>query len=265
MFLVCIFTISMSKIKKNLFFLIILSLISSHGYTQTLKGYVENAEDNSPIASVHVINLNQVIGVISDKKGKFEIAAKINDTLYLSYLGYKPIKVRVTNDLLKFENFKIQLTELAYALEEVIVSPYKLTGYLEIDAKNIPISRSFRYSIPGLPSKGYEGGSRNIGAFSKIVNSIFNPADFLYNLFGKNPKQLKKLKQMKDDYRIRELLASKFDRETLKELLQVEKVDIDEILRNCNYSDNFILTANDLQILDAISGCYEEFKVLNIK
>ena len=35
--------------------------------------------------------------------------------------------------------------ELAYALEEVIVSPYKLTGYLEIDAKNIPISRSFRY------------------------------------------------------------------------------------------------------------------------
>ena len=233
--------------------------------TQTLKVYVENAEDNSPIASVHVINLNQVIGVISDKKGKFEIAAKLNDTLYLSYLGYKPIKVRVTNDLLKFENSKIQLTELAYALEEVIVSPYKLTGYLEIDARNIPISRSFRYSIPGLPSKGYEGGSRNVGAFSKIVNSIFNPADFLYNLFGKNPKQLKKLKQMKDDYRIRELLASKFDRETLKELLQVEKVEIDEILRNCNYSDNFILTANDLQILDAISGCYEEFKVLNRK
>jgi len=257
----------MSKIKKNLFILIILSLISSHGYTQTqtLKGYVENAEDNYPIASVHVINLNQVIGVISDKKGKFEIAAKLNDTLYLSYLGYKPIKVRVTNDLLKFENSKIQLTELAYALEEVIVSPYKLTGYLEIDARNIPISRSFRYSIPGLPSKGYEGGSRNVGAFSKIVNSIFNPADFLYNLFGKNPKQLKKLKQMKDDYRIRELLASKFDRETLKELLQVEKVEIDEILRNCNYSDNFILTANDLQILDAISGCYEEFKVLNRK
>ncbi|MGO3154274.1 MAG: carboxypeptidase-like regulatory domain-containing protein, partial [Mesonia sp.] len=25
----------------------------------------------------------------------------------------------------------------------------------------------------------------------------------------------------------------------------------------------FIKTANDLQILDAISGCYEEYKVLN--
>ena len=257
----------MSIIKKNLSILILLSLISSHGYTQTqtLKGYVENAEDNSPIASVHVINLNQVIGVISDKKGKFEIAAKLNDTLYLSYLGYKPIKVRVTNDLLKFENSKIQLTELAYALEEVIVKPYELTGYLEIDAKNVPVSQSFRYSIPGLPTRGYEGGSRNSGAFSKVINAIFNPADFLYNLFGKNPRQLKKLKQMKEDYRIRELLSSKFDRETLVELLQIEKIDIDEILRNCNFSDSFIQTANDLQILDAISGCYEEYKVLNRK
>ena len=252
---------------KQLSFLLIFSFITNYSLAQdqTLIGFVENSEDNSPIPSVHVINLSQVVGVISDEKGKFEVPAKLNDTLYLSYLGYKPIKVRVTNDLLKFKNSKIQLTELAYALEEVIVSPYKLTGYLEIDARNIPISRSFRYSIPGLPSKGYEGGSRNIGAFSKIVNSIFNPADFLYNLFGKNPRQLNKLKQMKDDYRIRELLASKFDRETLKELLQVEKVDIDEILRNCNYSDNFILSANDLQILDAISGCYEEFKVLNRK
>jgi len=251
--------------KIHLLFLIVLILSSSTIFSQNLVATVENSSDNKPISSVHVINLTQVVGVITDKEGKFEIPAKLNDTLYLSYLGFKSIKVRVTNDLLKFENSKIQLTELAYALEEVIVKPYELTGYLEIDAKNVPVSQSFRYSIPGLPSRGYEGGSRNSGAFSKVINSIFNPVDFLYNLFGKNPRQLKKLKQMKEDYRIRELLSSKFDRETLVELLQIQRVDIDEILRNCNFSDSFIETANDLQILDAISGCYEEFKVLNRK
>ncbi|MEL0183743.1 MAG: carboxypeptidase-like regulatory domain-containing protein [Flavobacteriaceae bacterium] len=251
--------------KIHLLFLIVLILSSSTIFSQNLVATVENSSDNKPISSVHVINLTQVVGVITDKQGKFEIPAKLNDTLYLSYLGFKSIKVRVTNDLLKFENSKIQLTELAYALEEVIVKPYELTGYLEIDAKNVPVSQSFRYSIPGLPSRGYEGGSRNSGAFSKVINSIFNPVDFLYNLFGKNPRQLKKLKQMKEDYRIRELLSSKFDRETLVELLQIQRVDIDEILRNCNFSDSFIETANDLQILDAISGCYEEFKVLNRK
>ena len=257
----------MNKFSKHFFLFVVFSFSLNliNAQNQILTAIIENAADNSPIPSVHVINLSQVVGVITDKSGKFKIQAKLNDTLYLSYLGFKSIKVRVTNDLIKFKNSKIQLTELAYALEEVIIKPYELTGYLEIDAKNIPLSKSYRYSIPGLPSKGYEGGSRNSGAFSKVVNSIFNPADFLYNLFGKQPKQLKKLKQMKEDYRIRELLSSKFDRETLVELLQIEKIDIDEILRNCNFSDSFILSANDLQILDAISGCYEEFKVLNRK
>ena len=98
-----------------------------------------------------------------------------------------------------------------------------------------------------------------------MFGAIFNPVDFLYNLFGKKPKQLNKLQLMKDDFRIRELLNTKFDRETLVELLQIEKFDIDEILRNCSYSENFITGANDLQILEAISQCYEEFKLLNRK
>lgn len=59
------------------------------------------------------------------------------------------------------------------------------------------------------------------------------------------------------------LLQSKYDRETLMAVLQLERIDIDEILNNCSYSENFIRTANDLQILDAISECYEEYRVLN--
>ena len=45
-------------------------------------------------------------------------------------------------------------------------------------------------------------------------------------------------------------------------LLQVNKFDLDEIVNQCNYSKDFINTANDLQILDAISECYEEYKVI---
>jgi hypothetical protein len=59
------------------------------------------------------------------------------------------------------------------------------------------------------------------------------------------------------------LLQSKFDRETLMAVLQLERADIDEILNNCSYSEEFIKTANDLQILDAISECYEEYRILN--
>ena len=82
-------------------------------------------------------------------------------------------------------------------------------------------------------------------------------------MFGKQPNEMRKLKKMKQDDEIRTLLANRFDREMLVALLQVDRVDLDEIIRQCNYSKNFIETANDLQILDAISECYEEYKVLS--
>lgn len=257
---------------KN-YLLAISLLFISYGYSQVdkneeevkqLKAVILNAQTDQPMESVHVVNLNQVVGTISNAKGEFEIPAKVNDTLYFSFLGFKSQKVRVTNDMFKFKGTKISLTELAYALEEVIVRPYSLTGYLEIDVKNLPLNNAFQYSISGL-SVGYEGGNKNPSAVTKVLGAILNPADLLRNLFGKKPNQMRKLRQMKEDDRIRDLLASKFDRETLMELLQLEKVDIEDILNNCNYSRSFITTANDLQILDAISSCYEEYKVLNRK
>ncbi len=232
--------------------------------TQIFSAIVLNAQSDRPLESVHIVNLNKVRGTITNNKGEFSISAAVNDTIYFSYLGFKSQKIRVTNDMFKFKDTKIALTELAYALEEVIVRPYQLTGYLEIDVKNIPINNAYQYSISGL-NVGYEAGNKNPSAVTKVLGAILNPADLLRNLFGKKPNQMKKLRQVKEDDAIRDLLASKFDRETLIELLQIEKMDIDDILNNCSYSKSFITTANDLQILDAISSCYEEFKVLNRK
>jgi len=230
---------------------------------QEVIGVVKNAADNKPIPTVHVLNLNKVLMSITDVNGVFAIDAEVNDTLFLSYLGFKTINVTVTNDLIKFPKTEFKLTALALALEEVVVRPYQLTGFLEIDAKNVPINRNQRYSIPGLPTGGYEAGSRGPSAFSRVVGSIFNPFDFLHNLFGKKPNELRKLKKMRENNALRDLLAVKYDRETLEEFLQLDISDIDEILRNCNFSESFIRAANDLQILEAISGCYEEYKVLS--
>ena len=137
-----------------------------------------------------------------------------------------------------------------------------VTGYLEVDIKQVPdINTNYRYSISGLQGSGYEASKKS--GLTKVIGSIFNPADFLHRMFGKKPNELRKLKKMKKDDEIRNLLASRFDREMLTVLLQVDRVDLDEIVSQCNYSKGFIQTANDLQILDAISECYEEYKVLS--
>lgn len=229
-----------------------------------VRGIIVNAADGKPMESVNIVNINQVRGTTTNLKGAFEIHAKANDTLHLSYLGFKSIKVRVTNDWVTFGNTTtIELTELALALEEVVIKQLKLTGYLKVDIEQVPINTNYRYSISGLPSTGYEAGDRSPSAVSKVLGAIFNPADFLHRMFGKQPNELRKLRKMKQDDEIRNLLANRFDREMLMVLLQVNRVDLDEIVRQCNYSAGFIQSANDLQILDAISECYEEYKVLS--
>lgn len=256
---------------KKTLFILLLCLVSTVSFSQdetedivdvVINGNVLNDATDEPLENVNVVNLNSVRGSTTDKDGAFSIRASVNDTLFFSYLGFKSIRVRVNNDWLKFGDIKIKMTELGIALEEVVVRPVQLTGYVEVDAKIIPIYDNYRYRISGLGS-GYEGGNQQPGAITKILGSIFNPADFLYNVFGKRPKQMRKLRKMKEDDEIRNLLHSKFDRETLMAVLQLERTDIDEILNKCSYSKDFITTANDLQILDAISECYEEYKVLN--
>lgn len=255
-----------AKMKNTLLLLLVLS-ISCFGYAQEEPTFVEGTvidyKTTKPLESVNIVNLNQVKGATTDANGNFKIPAKVNDTLHFSYLGYKSIKVRVTNDWLKFGNNTIELTELALALEEVVVNQLKLTGYLEVDIKQVALNENYRYSISGLPSTGYEAKGSSPSAVNKVLGAIFNPADFLHNIFGKKPREMRKLKKMKEDDEIRNLLASRFDREMLLALLQVDRIDLDQIVSQCNYSSDFIKTANDLQILDAINECYEEYKVLN--
>jgi len=228
---------------------------------QRVSGYVINDNTKQPLANVNIINTNKVRGAKSDAKGYFEIDVQLNDTIHFSILGFQSLRIRVTNDWIKNKVTRIQLTEKAIALEEVIIAPFNLTGYLEVDSKLIPTKENYRYSISGL-TQGYEAGEYSPNAFGKVLGSIFNPADVLYGFFGKNGRELKKLKEMRKDDTVRNLLESKYDRETISVLLGISKDEIPDILQRCNYSDSFIQTANDLQIMDAISGCYEQYKVL---
>lgn len=250
----------MKKIVTILFLLI--AFLSFSQEKTYMKGSVFNMQNNLPLENVNIVNLNQVKGTITNIKGEFSILAAVNDTLHFSFIGYKSVKIRVSSDMIKYSGTKIGMSELAYALEEVVVTPYRLTGILEIDAKYAPVNTNKQYSISGL-NKGYEVRNGDMGVVGKILGAISDPAGFLYNVFGSKPKELRKLKKMKQEDEIRNLLLTKFDRETITEMLNITKEELEEMLRHCKYSKEFIKNANDLQILDALTECYDEYKILN--
>lgn len=250
----------------NRYFLLIMLLVTLSMNAQgvsAVKGRIVEAGTINPLQNVNIVNLNKVLGTATNNNGEFEIKVSVNDTLHLSYLGYKSIKVRVTNDWVNFATIAtIEMTELALALEEVVLNQMKLTGYAELDIQQVPYQQNFRYSISGLTT-GYESKPRTAGAITRVLGAIFNPADFLYKMFGKRPNEMHKLRKMKKDDEIRNILSSRFDRQMLTALLQVDRVDLDLLITECNYSKDFVRTANDLQILDALSECYEEYKILS--
>lgn len=225
----------------------------------SVRGNVFSIKTQLPMENVNIVNLNEVKGTITNFKGDFTIRASVNDTLHFSFIGHKSMKVRVTADMIKYGGTRIGMSELAYALEEVVVTPYKLTGYLEIDAKYIPVNTNGQYQIAGA-NKGYEAMRGNYGTggvgigIGKALKSL-----------NSRQKDIKKLKKIKQDEALKNLLHSKFDREMISEILGISVTEIAEILRDCNYSEEFITNANDVQILEAITQCTDELNVIKNK
>ena len=124
------------------------------------------------------------------------------------------------------------------------------------------ICLSIQYSISGL-DLGYEPRTRDKNKTEEVVTSVLNPAGLLYKAFSSRAKDLRKLKKMKQSDEIRSMLNGKYDREALAEILGISKDKLEELLRHCNYSKDFIKNSNDLQFLDALTQCYEEYKLLN--
>lgn len=258
--------------QKNVLY-ILLFLISFNGFSQEvkvndtinptifLKGQVVNNANKSPLKGAHLFNLNSVIGTIANDEGKFELATKANDTIYISYLGFQSIKLKITNDLLKGNELVIELHEKTMEMEEIVVKSHKLIGVLEIDAKNVPKDKYARIHIVGLPQT-YEVGSRSKRNYTSPIDALFRPIDFVYNLFGKNPKQLRKLKKLRTDDNLRKMLEGKFNRELMMEYLDMDAQELTELLNECNYSDYFIRSASDLQLIEAILLCYENHKAI---
>ena len=228
----------------------------------TLKAIIVSDNILKPLQNANIIDLDNLKGVSSDEDGKFELEVYVGDNLLISYLGYQSIQLKVTQDMVNISNSKIIMRVKPFEIAEVSVSSYKLIGVLETDSKFIPTHIAQKIDTRGLPNqnivlKQYDASK----VINNPLNAIFHPVDFLHSMFGSRPKQLRKLHKMKAQDEIQNLLLERYDRELIMVLLEVQKEDLDEILNSCHYSDAFIKNANDLQFLDAILNCYQNYKI----
>lgn len=160
-----------------MFFFPVLLLLAQQSRAQMtsmpqLSGLVLEKTTGKRLGDVNIVNLRTDRKVVSNTYGVFYIEAIVGDTLSLSKVGYGPIKTVVNT----FEDILLEM-QPGMQIEEVVVA--RKTRQQEMD----DIMRD--YEKKGI----YNGGKNRVGTY---LNS---PATALYNLFGREAKNMKRFEK----------------------------------------------------------------------
>mgnify|MGYP000486225346 FL=1 len=92
-----------------------------------------------------------------------------------------------------------------------------------------------------------------------VKPTLANPIDFLYDQFGKRPRQLRELKAILDNENYRQKLAKNNNRNALFELTGLTSSQIEELLLFCTWDKQMIQYKTDYELLLSLYRCYQDY------
>jgi TonB-linked SusC/RagA family outer membrane protein len=105
-----------------------------------ISGVVTAKSDGLPLPGVSVSIKGTTTGAQTNNEGKFTLNAKVNDVLRITYIGFTPKEIPITQNETALQ---VTLDELANSLNEVVITALNISK----DKK------SLGYSVQGLKSK----------------------------------------------------------------------------------------------------------------
>jgi TonB-linked SusC/RagA family outer membrane protein len=180
--------------RKLLLFCSLLVLMAGGAYAQSreITGTVSD-NDGKALAGVTVTVTGTQKATITDVSGKFGIQASTGQTLNFSYVGYKPIVIKVTAAT---KPFKVVFTQTLTDLDEVVVTGYTsekkrdLTGAVSVvnvaDIKDVPTGNAMQAlqgRVPGLQIANSGNVNGAVGVGIRGITSL-NSESVLYIIDG---------------------------------------------------------------------------------
>ena len=196
-----------------------------------------------------MINLTTFFGTTTDEKVFFRIEAAQNDSLYISSVGYKNTNVVVSPNMLKREYTPFYISPTVYDLDEVVIRSNHLTGILEVDIRSLdPVFESKAVKLANIKT------SENIDlSAAKRLNPL-NPVEFINSFFSQD----KKLRKMKEENEVANMLAERYDRDFLRNALGMTQEELEELLLYCQQDPKWVLKASDLDLINALIKCKQD-------
>lgn len=100
-------------------------------FSKKLEGRVFSNEGDVAATTVQNISTNRA--TITDIDGFFQIVANLSDTLVFSAVQFKKREIVVSREILQQRMLRVQMEDALTELDEVVVTPYSLTGDLSKD------------------------------------------------------------------------------------------------------------------------------------
>lgn len=114
---------------------------------RTIEGLVVASDE---VEGIHVLNETLDQYAVTSEDGKFQIKARVQDTIYFSSIKYAPKTVIVTSQHLTSGKLIVEMEEFVNVLDEVIIGRI-LTGDLSLDLDISETKRDINFYDVGIP------------------------------------------------------------------------------------------------------------------
>ncbi len=185
----------------SIFFFFLFHLVTAQYIERkVLKGRI--VADSIEVENLTVFNITSNVGAVTSADGKFSIKARATDTLYIQGISYESKKYVLTDRDFWLEELEIRLQVRTNELDEVEITPYTLTGIVEVDIKRIQVYGEAFYGLDATIVKNYEDDVRT-GTPTNFTNSSHfapNGANFDFNAMGRGIGKLLGVKSNPKSY-----------------------------------------------------------------
>ena len=156
--------------KKLTYLLLIAFFFVQFIYSQSndrilISGSIEVPVGEDP-QGISVFNINSQEGTISNAEGEFAIAVAEKDSIKFFAVQFQEFLVVIDQRVLESKKLNIYVSELVNRLPEVLVSPYDLTGELNVDVQKLEVIQLPVNIDVSVPQAEF-GNVENIADFGK--------------------------------------------------------------------------------------------------
>jgi hypothetical protein len=229
-------------IRNCLLFLGVFMISASVGaqslFSKKMEGKVSSKDGDVAATTIQNISTNRA--TITDFDGFFQIVANLNDTLVFSAVQFKKKEIIISREMLQQRLLNVIMDDALTELDEVVVTPYNLTGDITRDiliVKTDPVVTASTLGLPNAYVLPITKAEREL--FEATSGSGIIPLNPILNGISGRTKMLKKRIARNKLYSRTERVKDFYADSLFRTELKIPELKIDDLLYFCEVDEDF--------------------------